>query len=360
MEQILDRRAALRVSVIVPVHNGAMHLTRCLEALAGSEYKDFEVVVVDDCSTDSTPQIVERSGARYFRTPHPVGPGAARNLGARQAQGAILAFVDADVVVPREALGLVVEDFGRDPNLSAVFGSYNENPAWPTFISQYKNLMHHYVHQTSNESAVTFWTGFGAIRKGVFDEVGGFDGTTYKVPSIEDIALGQQLALRGRSILLDKRLKVQHLKRWTFRSLIRSDILDRAVPWTRLILNTRRLPRDLNLTYFCRASAILVGFLAGTCMLLFLALSGLARIPMSPLFIGMALAVASLLLLNWDFYRFLLGKRGRSFLARAVMLHWFYYFYSGVIFLSCAAVHFAVFPFAAAQSAHPRPYGSNR
>jgi glycosyltransferase involved in cell wall biosynthesis len=358
VEQTPGLRAALRVSVIVPVQNGAMHLTRCLEALARSEYPDFEVIVVDDCSTDSTPQIVERFGAHYVRTPQTIGPGGARNLGAQQAQGAILAFVDADVVVPPKVLGLIAEDFGRDPDLAAVFGSYNENPAWPTFISQYKNLMHYYVHQTSNESAVTFWTGFGAIRKVVFDEFGGFDGTTYKAPSIEDIVLGQQLARSGRSILLDKRLKVQHLKRWTFRSLIRSDVLDRAVPWTRLILNTRRLPRDLNLTYFSRVSALLVGFLAVTCVPLFLACGGLAKIPIPPLFVAMALIVAVLLLLNWDFYRFLLQRRGWSFLARAVMFHWFYYFYSGVTFFFCAAVHFTAFPFAAAQGAHPRIYGN--
>ena len=48
-------------------------------------------------------------------------------------------------------LRLIAEDFVRDPELAAVFGSYDDEPAWRTFISQYKNLMHHYVHQISNE-----------------------------------------------------------------------------------------------------------------------------------------------------------------------------------------------------------------
>jgi glycosyltransferase involved in cell wall biosynthesis len=360
VELIPGLRAALRVSVIVPVRNGAMHLTRCLEALARSEYADFEVIVVDDCSTDSTPQIVERFGAHYVRTPRAIGPGGARNLGAQQAQGAILAFVDADVVVPPQALGLIADDFERDPDLAAVFGSYNESPAWPTFISQYKNLMHYYVHQNSSEVAVTFWAGCGAIWKSVFEEFGGFDATKYKAPSIEDIALGQQLVLSGRRILLDKRLKVQHLKRWTFRSLLRTDILDRAVPWAQLILNTRRLPRDLNLTYLSRLSAILVGLLAGVCLLGSLAFSGLARIPMLPLFGALASIVAVLIVLNWDVYRFFLQKRGWLFLARAVVFHWFYYLYSGVTFFCCAVVHFGSLPFASAQGSHPPTYGNGR
>src|SRR5271167_162898 len=297
---------ALRVSVIVPVRNGSMHLARCLEALARSEYLDFEVIVVDDCSTDSTPQIAERYGARYVRTSQTIGPGGARNLGAQHAEGEILAFIDADVVVPPEALRLIAEDLWRDPDLAAVFGSYDENPAWPPFISQYKNLMHHYVHQSSSESAITFWAGCGAIRKAVFEEFGGFDATKYKVASIEDIALGLQLVLCGRRILLDKRLTVQHLKRWSFPSLLRADIFYRAVPWAGLVFQARHLPRDLNLTYSSRVSAFLVGLLVGDCVLLSLAFGRVMRIPLLPLFGTMALVVVVLLLLNRDVYRFFL------------------------------------------------------
>jgi len=214
-----------RISVIVPVRNGSKHLPRCLEALSHSEYVQFEVIVVDDCSTDITPQIAERYGARCVRTPRTVGPGGARNLGAQHAGGEILLFVDSDVVMPPGALCLIAEDFRRDPELAAVFGSYDDTPPWTSFISQYKNLMHHYVHQASSESAATFWAGCGAVRKTVFEEFGGFDAATYAVPSIEDIALGLEMARAGRKIQLDKRLAVKHLKRWTFRNLLRADIL---------------------------------------------------------------------------------------------------------------------------------------
>lgn len=78
---------APRCSVIVPVFNGKLQLPRCLEALRTSEFTDFEVIVVDDCSTDNTPQIVERFQARYFRTPRKLGPGGGRNLGVREARG---------------------------------------------------------------------------------------------------------------------------------------------------------------------------------------------------------------------------------------------------------------------------------
>jgi glycosyltransferase involved in cell wall biosynthesis len=341
----------LRISVIVPVRNGRLHLARCLEALARSEYSDFEVIVVDDCSTDTTPEIADRYGARRLRTPRTVGPGGARNLGALQARGEILVFIDSDVVVPPETLSLLAEDFSRNPNIAAVFGSYDNTPAWPTFISQYKNLMHHYVHQISSESPVTFWAGCGAIRKSVFDEAGGFDEAKYTLPSIEDIALGLQLTQSGRRIFLDKRIQVKHLKRWTFQNLVRADIFYRAIPWSQLILKTRHLPLDLNLKYSSRISSLLVGLVLVVCGLMALNLSGLLRISLLPLFATLAFLVILLLALNWATYKFFHQKRGLWFAARAVAFHWLYYLYSGLTFFCCATLHFAGLPFASEHNA---------
>lgn len=344
-------RESPRLSVIVPVHNGAGHLARCLEALGRSQYGQFEVIVVDDCSTDTTPQIAERYGAHCIRTPRTLGPGGARNLGAQHAGGDVLVFVDADVVIPPEGLSLIAGDFSGDPGLAAVFGSYDDSPPWTTFISQYKNLMHHYVHQVSNESAATFWTGCGAMRKSVFEEHGGFDAARYTVPSIEDIALGLDIARAGGRIRLDKRLAVKHLKRWTVRNLLRADILCRAVPWSQLILSTRHLPRDLNLTYASRVSSLLVGLLVAACVLLPFSLGGMVRIRPLPLLGVMALICLLLLWLNRDVYRFFARKRGCWFAAQAVVAHWAYYLYSGMTFAVFAVMHFVRLPFSSAGRA---------
>jgi glycosyltransferase involved in cell wall biosynthesis len=349
-----NHQDALGITVIVPVRNGRMHLSRCLEALSRCEYSNFEVLVVDDCSTDNTLGIAKRYGALCLRTPRTSGPGAARNLGAQHARGQILVFIDSDVVVPPETLGLLAENFSRNPDIAAVFGSYDDTPAWPTFISQYKNLMHHYVHQISSESPVTFWAGCGAIRKSVFEEVGGFDGAQYTLPSIEDIALGMQLAQRGHRIFLDKRIQVKHLKRWTLSNLLRADIFYRAIPWSRLILKTRHLPRDLNLTYSSRVSSLAVGLLFLACCLLPVVWSGLLPVPLMPLAATMAFLVIALLALNWPTYEFFIGKRGWWFAGRVVLMHWLYYLYSGITFFSCALLHLIGLPFASARSA-PTP-----
>jgi glycosyltransferase involved in cell wall biosynthesis len=352
--QIRPKTAAPSLSVVVPVHNGGLQLSRCLEALRASEYESFEVIVVDDCSTDNTQRIIERYHARYLRTPWKMGPAGARNLGAQHAAGEILVFVDADVVVPPGSLGLIAADFESDPELAAVFGSYDEAPAWRDFLSQYKNLMHHYVHQVSSERAVTFWAGCGAIRKEVFEEFGGFDAAKYPHPSIEDIELGYRLAFAERKIRLNKQLQVKHLKRWTVRGLLRADILYRAVPWARLIIETRNLPRDLNLTYASRVSAGLTGLLFLGILVLPLAAGGYIRgIRPWALCAAMVTFLGILIVLNWHVYAFFRRKRGWRFTVGAVLAHWFYYLSSGFVFFILGLSHLVRSPFARASRQGP-------
>lgn len=326
------------LSVVVPVHNASHQLACCLRALRASRCRDFELLVVDDCSTDSTPQVIYCQDVRYIRTPHRIGPAGARNLGARHACGRILVFVDADVQVPPEALDLIAGHFARDPQLAAVFGSYDQEPAQPDFFSQYKNLLHHYVHQHSRENAATFWTGCGAIRKDLFEEFRGFNVGRYPRPAIEDIELGHRLRGSGHKVILDKRLQVKHLKRWSLAGMLKSDIRDRAVPWSNLILNSGEIPRELNLTYPARLSA------AGTMLLAVLALAlslstGLPRTSVLLLACGGLATVLALIALNYGFYGFLWKRRGFAFAVRAIPIHWLYYFYSGLVWIGCWTAH---------------------
>ncbi|MGH9563494.1 MAG: glycosyltransferase family 2 protein, partial [Terracidiphilus sp.] len=186
----LALHASPKLTVIVPVYNGRKHIASCLEGLLASEYSDFEVIVVDDGSTDDTRLIVEQYPVYCLRTPRTLGPAGARNMGIGYAQASVVVFVDADVVLPPNALGIIANEFDSDPQMAAMFGSYDDEPMWRDFCSQYKNLMHSFVHQNSNVRATTFWAGCGAIRREIFMHIGGFDHSRYRKPSIEDIELG--------------------------------------------------------------------------------------------------------------------------------------------------------------------------
>lgn len=244
------------VSVVIPVYNSADYLRQCLDGIRNSAEQPLEVIVCDDGSTDASPQVAEEFGARIVKTGGRSGPAKARNLGASKAKGDIVYFIDADVVVQPDTIGRILDNFAADPELQALMGSYDDQPGDEDFLSQYRNLMHHFVHQTAQREACTFWSGCGAIRRETFLKHNGFD-ESYDRPAIEDIELGYRLFNDGNKMVLDNQVLVKHLKKWTFWGLLKADILDRGIPWTELILRDRHMPNDLNLQLSQRVSVAL-------------------------------------------------------------------------------------------------------
>jgi cellulose synthase/poly-beta-1,6-N-acetylglucosamine synthase-like glycosyltransferase len=250
-------------------------------------------------------------------------------LGAQESSADVVLFLDADVEVRPDIVARVSQAFVQDPQLAALFGSYDDAPAATNFLSQYKNLLHHYVHQTAREEAFTFWTGCGAIRREVFLSLGGLD-ERYTRPAIEDIELGYRLRGAGHRVVLLKDLQVKHLKPWLAVQLVHTDFVRRALPWSELILRHRQFNNDLNIAWTSRLSGLAVGVLVASVAAAFFAPASLAVAGVS--------AVA-LLLLNAPFYRFLWRKRGALFMLRAIPFHWFYYLYSGVAFVVALIRH---------------------
>jgi len=244
------------LSVVIPVRDGAAFLLESLPALAAALPPDAELIVSDDGSRDATAQTAARFGARVVANDASRGPAAARNHGAQAARGAILVFLDADVRVHPDTIARLRREL-EDPDVAAAFGSYDDAPAGTAWVSLYKNLAHHFVHQRSEREASTFWAGCGALRRTAFTAVGGFD-ATYRRPSVEDVELGGRLRAAGHRIRLVPEAQVTHLKRWTLAGWLVSDLRDRAVPWARLVRAGRRLPRDLNFTLGDRVASALV------------------------------------------------------------------------------------------------------
>lgn len=261
---INPKNSAIAISVIVPVFNARTMLGKCLDAIGNSIFTDYELIIVDDGSKDGSKDIYSSANAKIIElSDGPYGPAYARNRGSDAAQGDILFFIDSDVVIYPDTIAKVNLAFKQRPEFDALFGSYDDEPGDLQFLSQYKNLSHAFVHQNANEEGSTFWSGCGAIRKNVFEKFGGFDAKRYPRPSIEDIDLGVRIKAAGGRIWVNKDIKVKHLKRWTFIGLLKTDIFDRAIPWTRLILRHRDLPNDLNLGSSQRLSSILTVILLG-------------------------------------------------------------------------------------------------
>jgi len=308
-----------KLSVIIPAHRDNTDFRRCLGAIDASTRSPHEVIVVSDGAPASARDFAREKGARVLRTPTAQGPAHARNEGAQAASGDVLFFLDADVLVHPDAIEKIARRFSDPSEHAALIGSYDDAPDDEAFLSQYRNLLHHYTHQHGNEETITFWGACGAIREEAFWAVGGFD-ADYERPSIEDIEFGHRLRETGYSIRLDPTVQVTHLKAWSAGSMIKTDVLDRALPWTRLLLEQGTLPNDLNVRRKERWSTIAAFSLP---MLLLGAWSmPVLGAPAAGIGIGF-------LVLNHSFYRYLQRKRGAWFSMKAVFWHWVYYLCCG-------------------------------
>ena len=268
----------------MPATNRPDTLNRCRDAfLRGASQPDEIILVCEPANANAA---------------------AARNIGAQRAAGDVLLFVDSDVEVYGDAVARIRASFDADPDLVALFGSYDDSPAAPGVASVFRNLLHHHVHQSSPGTTTTFWTGLGAVRRDAFERVGGFDES---VQFMEDIDLGMRLAVDGARIVLDPDVLGTHLKHWSLWSMVRTDFAARGIPWVRLLLRHKHSAGTLNLSWRHRFSAVasIVGLGAVA--------SGRPRLALA--------SGAALVGLNRKFYLLLLRRRGPFEAGVGVGLH---------------------------------------
>ena len=312
------------LSVIVPVYQGGENFRQCLISLEkyACTPQVLEIIVVVDGDCDGSEVLARKSGATVLKLPQTRGPAHARNQGAQVARGDILFFLDADVTLAADTIPQIISVFKQHPAIAAIIGSYDDRPGATNFLSQYKNLFHHYTHQMACEDGSTFWGACGAIRRETFWAINGFD-ESYRYPSVEDIELGYRLKRAGYQIRLCKSIQVKHLKRWTTRSLLRAEIFYRAMPWTELLWRDRAFNNDLNLKQSSRISLLLAYGL-----LVALIFSGWWR---NALEVGIGIGFI-LVAINWSVYHFFYQKRGFWFAIRVIPWHWLYFLYGGLAF----------------------------
>ena len=323
---------SLSISVIVPMRNAESTIANCLKSLIASTSMQLDIIVVDDASSDRSSDIARSFPVRLIELPDRCGAAAARNRGALSSSGELLFFLDADVLVGMSSLDKLVQCLRENPDLSAAFGSYDATTPCDNFLSNYKNLVHHYTHQHSRTDAITFCSGFGIIRRGVFNRVGGFDESCHH---LEDIDLGYRLHLSGHRIRLCRDALFIHCKRYGLLGLIGSDLFGRAIPWTRLMLQHRIVRNDLNTTYGAAASVTL-------------AFSALAAVAIAPTWVGaivgVALHLVAIAALNHRLYSVARERYGIWFATRTSVMSVVSFVYSGVGLLLGVTAHALALP----------------
>ena len=302
------------ISVVIPVKNAGAVFDECLCAIRTNHGTMYEIIVVDDCSTDNTAEIARKHSGHIINLPQTTGPANARNTGARATQGDILFFIDSDIILAPDTLHKLKQIF-QNPNIIAITGVQSESIRYKNFFSQYKNLWMRYSYMRLPETVALFYTSCAAIRRKIFLKSGGFDPRYYR-PSVEDTDFGQKLEMMGYTVHLRTDIEAEHVKHYSFLEIIKTDFY-RSADLLKMTLRNR-LSRFLRSNKTSVPSTFMVG------VLLFLSsiplyLSYLFLSYMRPFsIVACVLILGFFLFINRSFLFWLKSKRGWLFFLQSI------------------------------------------
>ena len=161
------------ISVIVPAYNAGRFLPEAIASIQAQNYPEIEILLIDDGSTDNTPEIAAGFGSavRYFRKPNG-GQASARNLGLREARGEIFAFLDADDQWPENKLALQLPRLTVDDATDVVSGRIR-------YVALPGALMLNYRFEGPDQTVAHIHLGAALYRRSAFQKVGPFDETLH-------------------------------------------------------------------------------------------------------------------------------------------------------------------------------------
>ena len=303
-----------KISVVIPTYNAERTLAETLTSVFASDYPEYEVIVVDDGSRDSSRVIAGRFPCRVVALEKNVGASRAKNAGAEQATGSIVFFTDSDCLVGPDALRLIAENLA-DPGVSGVVGLLSTNLRYSDFASQYKNLWMHYTYLRLPHQVGVFYTSAAAARCSAFSALGGFDSNYSGASITEDMDLGQRFLSAGHVLVSEKRLLIEHLKHYTLQEVLVTDFW-RAGALTKILLRRKIADRGKKQRYY---ASVPWYFALGVPLSWLAVIFAMLALVWLPAILLAALCFAGILLLNAPFLAFLRRQRGWLFLGRSCL-----------------------------------------
>ena len=193
----------MKVSVVLIAYNIAEKIDSCLNSVLNQNFTDYEVIVVDDGSTDDTVRRVKGYPVKLIEQAN-LGPAGARNTGAEVSKGDFIIFLDGDCIVQRDFISSMIEPLGN-PRIGMTHGYVNiANPE--SLVARLNFMRARYLFR--NLEYLDFaWGGCLAIRRSVFREVGKF---RVSLKTGEDQELAYRLLKNGYQVYLVKKARFLH------------------------------------------------------------------------------------------------------------------------------------------------------
>lgn len=290
-----------KVSLIIPVYNNEKGIAECLDSVFRQHYKDFEVIVVDDGSSDGTSIVAKKFPCTIIRLDKNHGAAFARNKGAEEARGSIIVFLDSDCVARKGWLDVIMRDF-RKKGIDAVASQYCGNLE-KSFISEFAFMELFYREKNFPKYLKTAPSACFTCRKKAFESVGGFPKGFPRSFTAEDILFSYEFGKKHRT-LWEPRAAVFHRFRKNVFSYLKQQFSSSMSDALLFIRKPRILLAD---TFEDKGNYIEVISAA------LLVLSLILGIFIRQFFIALLLPIAAIFLLNTGFFRFLYRKKGLGF-----------------------------------------------
>lgn len=302
------------ISIIVPTYNASFSIGKCLDAIYRAKGIDFEVIVVDDISTDDTLEIVRKYPCRVIKLEKKSGPSVGRNVGAKNAKSGIIMFVDSDAVVQDGGVERIVKGFRENPGVACISGVFGANPNEIGWFSRYRDRQVVYWHYSACEEVTVFVLTAGAIRRNVFFEVGGFERQFGVAADIEDFEIGHRIVGRGYKMIVDKNVKFYHFEHSSRFLMLVKKLFKRTRLWIHLFRKSGKFEKN-----YATPSRSMAAVFAGL-SLLSLLLAPFLNIAGIFFFIFFLMFI----FLDAGFYLYLLKDGGIFFMLFAVAAHYFF------------------------------------
>ncbi|HDH53654.1 MAG TPA: glycosyltransferase [Nitrospirae bacterium] len=208
------------ISIIIPSYNKAVTIGKCLNAVFSSDYKNFEVIVVDDCSEDNSVEIIKRFPCKLIRLGVRSGTSRARNTGARESSGDIIFFTDADCLLQKDTLSIVNRMSAATGPDVVIGGTYTRMPYDKRFVSIFQSVFINYSETRKVENPDYIAAHAMIIDAETFRKNRGFPEEF--LPIIEDVEFSHRLRRRGYKLLMNPEIQVQHIFDFSFLRSVRN------------------------------------------------------------------------------------------------------------------------------------------
>ncbi len=228
-----------RLSVVIPNRNGGAVIGTCLQALYSSRHAPDEVVVVDDCSIDNSPDVIRRFPCIFVQLEQHVGASKARNTGARRCSGDALFFIDADCVIREDTLEQAAKAYESN-STDVIGGTYTPVAFDDSFFSTFQSIFVHYAELKHCEPDYVASHAM-VIGRELFLKSGGFPEDF--MPMIEDVEFSHRLRASGTRLRMDDGILVSHIFNYDFAKSFRN-AFRKSKYWTAYSLMNRNLLAD--------------------------------------------------------------------------------------------------------------------